>query len=125
MFEDDTNDANLGSDDGDAGASVSGPVSLGNSGWQAGDFQNGLGLLGMVPPGGLNSSPSANSSNPFGASQSDTSGAWSDTAMTKAQCLDVCSKLALPTKDFGVAFQRCMNQCQGKNSYPEWEGRVG
>ena len=37
-------------------------------------------------------------------------------------CHDRCSDLALPTGDYGVAFQRCVNQCMGRATYPEWEG---
>jgi hypothetical protein len=46
MPEDDSDD--LGSD---AGAPDAGPIPIGDSGWIAGDFQNGAGLLGMVAPG--------------------------------------------------------------------------
>lgn len=37
-----------------------------------------------------------------------------------AVCRAKCSDLALPTKDFGISFRRCYNQCMGYNSYPEW-----
>lgn len=103
----------------------SGSVNVGNSGWQAGDFQNGLGLLGMVPPGRRRVSRDGDQQAFSSTTQSTGASPWSDVALTKKQCLDMCSRLALPTGNFGVAFQRCMNQCRGRASYPEWEGRVG
>lgn len=114
MPEDDSDD--LGPD---SGAPDAGPIPIGDSGWRAGDFTNGLGLLGLTAPDWNVSSAGWAQRNPN--TQFDSS-LLSNAAMTKTECLDLCSHLALPTKDFGVAFQRCMNQCQGKANYPEWEG---
>jgi hypothetical protein len=38
----------------------------------------------------------------------------------KDKCIDICHELALPTSDYGIQFQRCMNQCQGITDYDEW-----
>jgi len=38
----------------------------------------------------------------------------------KAQCIAICSELALPTRDFGVAFFRCVQHCMGEQDWPEW-----
>jgi hypothetical protein len=160
MFEDDTSDADgVG---GEANAPIStAPTPLGDTGWLAGDFKNGLGLLGMVPPPGHYRAPDAFRGTLFGlkppssgrgdsggrqaavgqsignlqngpgllgmpAPSSDDSGTLRPVAnesgnSKKEQCLELCSHLALPSRDFGVRFQRCMHQCMGTNSYPEWE----
>ena len=62
MFGDDTDADDMGGEVNDGGPAVVGPVKMGGSGWQAGDFQNGLGLLGMVPPGGPGFSQKQNQS---------------------------------------------------------------
>lgn len=47
----------------------------------------------------------------------------------KNECLKECTEMALPTKDFGITFQRCVNQCMfdndcGGNDSPQgwWPG---
>jgi hypothetical protein len=178
MFEDDTSDADGA--DGATAPAWSGPVPVGDTGWLAGDFKNGLGLFGMVPPPGYRPAPSADRRTLFGlgppprpgngaagsralrggllgdfqdrpglvgppsprksGAQAPTVNATSpvafstndagDPALTvnesgnskKEECHELCSHLALPSRDFGVRFWRCVNQCMGTNSYPEWEG---
>jgi RHS repeat-associated protein len=41
----------------------------------------------------------------------------------KQTCINRCSDLALPTRDFGIQFQRCMLACQsgGNSGFPEWD----
>ncbi len=39
---------------------------------------------------------------------------------SRAECLAICSELALPTNDFGVAFFRCVQHCLGEEDWPEW-----
>jgi hypothetical protein len=36
-------------------------------------------------------------------------------------CIDRCTTLALPTRNYGVSFFRCYLTCMGENSFPEWE----
>ena len=38
-----------------------------------------------------------------------------------AECRDICSDLALPTKDYGWAFHRCFDTCMGTADWPEWQ----
>jgi hypothetical protein len=38
----------------------------------------------------------------------------------KRECRDICSDLALPTKDHGVSFGRCYDTCMGNADWPEW-----
>jgi hypothetical protein len=38
------------------------------------------------------------------------------------RCIDICSAIALPTNDFGVAYQRCLDTCRGRSNWPEWKG---
>jgi hypothetical protein len=43
----------------------------------------------------------------------------------KKWCIEKCSDLTLPTgkpRDQGMDHIRCVEQCMGRNSYPEWEG---
>jgi hypothetical protein len=39
----------------------------------------------------------------------------------KRECRDICSDLALPTKDHGVSFGRCYDTCMGNADWPEWK----
>jgi hypothetical protein len=39
--------------------------------------------------------------------------------LTMNECIKECL-FVLPTTDFGVEFQRCVNQCMGDNDYEEW-----
>ncbi|AEG92354.1 RHS repeat-associated core domain-containing protein [Ramlibacter tataouinensis] len=79
----------------------------------------GANPLSDVDPTGLKSQSATS------ASTSDASNATGSTDVcvagrSPAECREICSKLALPTRDFGVAFQRCVNQCMGTNTYREW-----
>ncbi len=38
----------------------------------------------------------------------------------KQYCIDRCATLALPTRDYGVSFQRCVLTCTGQTRFPEW-----
>jgi hypothetical protein len=44
-------------------------------------------------------------------------------SMNSAICRALCSNLALPTKDDGFAFRRCMRACEsdGKSGFPKWD----
>jgi RHS repeat-associated protein len=53
----------------------------------------------------------------YAACNSANSG--SSGGLTKNQCIEICSDLALPTQDFGIAFQRCMNQCLALLIHPK------
>ena len=37
------------------------------------------------------------------------------------RCIERCSDLALPTRDYGVSFRRCLATCTGQTIFPEWE----
>ena len=39
----------------------------------------------------------------------------------KDRCIERCSDLALPTRDYGVSFRRCLATCTGQTIFPEWE----
>jgi hypothetical protein len=43
--------------------------------------------------------------------------------LNRAQCIAICSKIALPTNDFGIQFQRRMLACEsgGNSGFPEWD----
>jgi hypothetical protein len=40
-------------------------------------------------------------------------------------CFRICSDLAIPTGDFGIAFQRCVLDCtsNGNSGFPEWDSK--
>lgn len=44
--------------------------------------------------------------------------------LDRQRCIEICSELALPTRDFGTAFRRCMLTCTGQTLFPEWLERL-
>jgi uncharacterized protein RhaS with RHS repeats len=42
---------------------------------------------------------------------------------SRDSCIAQCTKLSLPTKDYGISFRRCMKACEsgGKSGFPEWD----
>jgi RHS repeat-associated protein len=42
---------------------------------------------------------------------------------SKQYCIDRCTDLALPTKDYGISFFRCILACEsgGNSGFPEWD----
>ena len=39
----------------------------------------------------------------------------------RKECMDICSDLALPTRDNGTSFRRCVATCVGEADWPEWK----
>ena len=42
---------------------------------------------------------------------------------SRVDCHSRCADLALPTKDYGIQFQRCVNACMsnGNSGFPRWD----
>jgi hypothetical protein len=52
---------------------------------------------------------------------SGTSSGAPDHNSRRQYCIEQCSDLALPTRDYGTSFNRCVQQCMGTATWPEWE----
>ncbi len=75
----------------------------------------------MRPPQSSRLQPATPSAVPEGAqSKMPESRLFYADARNRAYCIERCADLALPTRNYGVAFQRCVATCTGQNLFPEW-----
>ena len=105
------------------------PRFLSNSQWRAKEIseQGGAAIVTMAAsetlqaqqPSSAQSRVSAEAPNELQTTMPPSKSFYADNR-SRAYCIARCSDLALPTRNYGLSFQRCLLTCTGQNSFPEW-----